>query len=502
MEHSMKSMIRASLCCLAAVSLTVPAFAAEVLPLSIPGPDREARIEKAAEKFNWVSSFASADAPAYNVQVSADRLAQLKANVADDGPLWLGVDADVDFAYRPFLKRQLVGETVYHGGGMVWTGTFRSEGANAVRLRLDNVDLPVGSELYVFGEYGHVFGPYTNGDVVADTGVLWTNTVAGESISLQLHTPVSKLRGERAGFFTVGKLSHLGDRYLFGAQAQEKAFCSWNDSCIRNASCENIPNAVQVAEDAVAYLLYSVNGGTYLCTGGLVNDTANSGTPYLLTANHCFSSQTSASSLEAYFQWSVGCGSSCGTQYFPPGSVSVVNGSTLLATDAGTDFTLVQLASAAPAGTALLGWTTSPVANSSGTDLYRVSHPSGSPQAYSEQSVNTSAGTCRTLPRGDFIYSDATLGDTEGGSSGSPVVNGSGQVVGQLYGACGASPSTTCDSDDRTVDGAFAVTFNSVSQWLDPGSGPTCGQVGDSCSSNSDCCNNKCRGRNGNKSCK
>ena len=30
---------------------------------------------------------------------------------------------------------------------------------------------------------------------------------------------------------------------------------------------------------------------------------------------------------------------------------------------------------------------------------------------------------------------------------------------------------TTCDDDDRTVDGAFAVTYSSIEQWLDPGSG-------------------------------
>ncbi len=141
------------------------------------------------------------------------------------------------------------------------------------------------------------------------------------------------------------------------------------------------------------------------------------------------------------------------------------------------------------------------MANSSGTNLYRVSHPAGSPQAYSEQEVNTTAGTCGTLPRGDFIYSDATLADTEGGSSGSPVVNGSAQVVGQLYGACGSSPSTTCDNDDRTVDGAFAVTFSSVSQWLDPGGGPTCLPKRASCTTNSECCSNRCRGRR-NKRCR
>lgn len=497
-----KCSLRLALCCLAALLLALPATA-DVPPLITPGPDVDARVAKTAATYEWVSSFASADAATYDVEVPAERLRALKADKVTNGPLWLGVDTAVDFTLRPGLKHQPVGSVVFHGDFLVWTGTFRSEGASAVRLRLDNVDLPEGSELFAFGEHGHVYGPYTNGNVHDASGVLWTNTVAGDSISLQLHQPIGTIRGTRVKSpFRVGQLSHLGDRYAFGVRSATKAFCSWNDTCIRNASCENIPSGVQVLQDAVAYLLFSSGGGTYLCTGGLLNDTANSGTPYLLTANHCFSKQTEASSLEAYFQWTVGCGSSCGTQYYPPGSVPVVTGSTLLASSSNTDFTLVQLSSAAPAGTAFLGWTTTAVANSSGTDLYRVSHPAGSPQAYSEQSVNTSAGTCSTLPRGDFIYSDATLGDTEGGSSGSPVVNGSGQVVGQLYGACGFSPGTTCDGDDRTVDGAFAVTYSSVAQWLDPGSGPTCAAVGDPCSSDSDCCSNKCRGPRNGKSCK
>ena len=255
-------------------------------------------------------------------------------------------------------------------------------------------------------------------------------------------------------------------------------------------------------EARVAYLLYDLPGGTYLCSGGLLNDTGSTGTPYLLTANHCFSTESAADSLEAYFQWTVGCGASCGSQYFPPGSVPRTVGADLLATSSTTDFTLVQLDQAAPSGSTFLGWTTAAVANCSGTNLYRVSHPSGSPQAYSEQEVNTSAGTCGGLPRGNYIYSDATLGDTEGGSSGSPVVNGSGQVVGQLFGACGATPATSCDGDDRTVDGAFAVTFSSIAEWLDPGSGPSCLSGGESCTVNSDCCSNRCRGPRNRKTCR
>ncbi len=403
------------------------------------------------------------------------------------------------FTFDAGRKSQAIGSTVVSEGTMVWTAAFRSAGATGVRLFLERVNLPEGAELYVFDRFGQVFGPYTDNG----RGSLWTNTAAGDEIVLQLHLPMDDAwNGARGELFQVTQLAHMGDGYSFGAGLVSRAFCAWNDSCITNAECESIPGNVQVVQDGVAYLLYSLPQGTFLCTGGLLNDTDSSGTPYLLTANHCFSNQSAASSLEAYFQWTVGCGASCGTQFFPPGSVPRTNGSNLLATSSNSDFTLVQLDQAAPSGSAFLGWTTANVANANNTDLFRVSHPSGSPQAYSEQSVNTGAGTCSGLPRGNFIYSDATLADTEGGSSGSPVVNSSNQVVGQLFGACGFSPGTSCDGDDSTVDGAFAVTFPSVAEWLDPSGGPSCSPSGASCTQNSDCCSNKCKGKSGKKKCK
>lgn len=488
----MKKLALVLLTCL----LALPVFGAEVPPFA-PAAEKatEERIVDTAALHAWLSSFEGlTKSTPFTVEIPAEKLTALATHQPTGGPLWVGVTTDVGFSFNTLNKVQPLGSVHYADGSMVWTAAFSSPGASGVRLHLDEINLPAEAQLYVYGRHGHAFGPYAAGESLS------TNAVAGDEIVLQLHMPLGG-KSLAAGF-QVASLTHLGDRYSFGTSSMDKAFCSWNDSCITNAECENIPNAVQVLQDAAAYLLFDVNGSTYLCTGGLLADTSNSATPYLLSANHCFSTQSTADTLEAYFQWTVACGEDCGNQYFPPGTVPRTLGATLLATDSKTDFTLVQLSEAAPSGSAFLGWTTTDVANSEGTQLYRVSHPKGSPQAYSEQQVNTTAGTCRTLPRGDFIYSDATLADTEGGSSGSPVVNGNGQVVGQLYGACGSSPSTTCDNDDRTVDGAFAVTYSSVAQWLDPGSGPTCADVGASCSSDSDCCSNKCKGRSGAKTCK
>jgi V8-like Glu-specific endopeptidase len=178
-----------------------------------------------------------------------------------------------------------------------------------------------------------------------------------------------------------------------------------------------------------------------------------------------------------------------------------------MATGSSGDFSLVRLSSTptTPDGVATyLGWSTTAVANTNNPPLFRISHPSGAPQAYTEHRVDTSAGTCRRLNRGTYIYSRDTLGATEGGSSGSPVVNGSGQVVGQLFGACGFNLNDVCDAaSNATVDGAFAAYFNNVAPFLNPsGGGGGCSPVGASCTVNSDCCSNSCKGKTGAKTCK
>jgi hypothetical protein len=181
-------------------------------------------------------------------------------------------------------------------------------------------------------------------------------------------------------------------------------------------------------------------------------------------------------------------------------------------------------------GVTYLGWDSAPVANTNGFDLFRISHPSGAPQSYSSHDVSTSAPVCQSWPRGDRIYSRDATGATEGGSSGSPVLNSAGEIVGQLSGACGTNLGNECDSvNNATVDGAFAAYFSQVEPFLDPDGGPVCttevcdGEDNDSdglvdeggvcggggglpsgaeCSANSQCASNNCKGKPGEKTCK
>jgi hypothetical protein len=122
-----------------------------------------------------------------------------------------------------------------------------------------------------------------------------------------------------------------------------------------------------------------------------------------------------------------------------------------------------------PAGSIYMGWDTEEVALDDDQVLYRLSHPKGAPLAFSKHQVDTSSPQCSGWPRGRWIYSKDILGATEGGSSGSPVFNEAGYIVGELTGSCGYNIEDPCDfARNWTADGALCSYFFLVSDLLVP----------------------------------
>jgi V8-like Glu-specific endopeptidase len=264
--------------------------------------------------------------------------------------------------------------------------------------------------------------------------------------------------------------------------------CTDNAACVIGANCVPTNAAVAVAKDAVAHILFASGGWLYICSGGLVADRdTKTLAPYFMTANHCIGRDSEASTLETFFFYEAACGT-CSN----PGTANTT-GSAIVSTSSRTgDFTLLKLSQPAPSGAAFLGWNRTDITKST-DNLYRISHPKGAPQSYSEQVVDPNAGVCRSWPRGKWIYSRDTLGATEGGSSGSPVVNGAGQLVGQLSGACGTNVNDVCDSvKNATVDGAFSAYYTLVAPYLEATGGGGCTDAdGDGyCAESGDCNDN------------
>src|SRR5262249_33582189 len=144
---------------------------------------------------------------------------------------------------------------------------------------------------------------------------------------------------------------------------------SADSGCLIDGTCVDPATLGIIASyrHAVGELFFMKDGGGFACTGGLLNDKPGSGTPYLLTANHCFPTQASASSLQV--SWDDAPASCNGTAPALD-SLPQSNGATLLATSLKSDFTFVKLASV-PANRFFLGWTTTAVAD--GTVLSRLS---------------------------------------------------------------------------------------------------------------------------------
>jgi hypothetical protein len=362
-------------------------------------------------------------------------------------------------------------------GRLSWTTAFVSPGARAVRLHLSEAYLPPGSRAFVYTEQGEVHGPYSFEGGLGPEG-FWTHSVAGEQVYLEVQ--FSGVGGDGALCrLVISQVAHLASTAA-ASLTPEAAAVPEDTSCFKDETCMTAADFGPIASvsRAVAALEFfdPAANGFFLCSGALIGAVGDPSTPYVLTANHCFSTQASATSLQATFNF---VNTSCNQQPYPAESTFPSTlGSTLLATGTSSDFTFVRLAQNPPSGAYLLPWTTQDVSTFSGTKLYRLSHPAPSgiplPQFFTRSAVvGSPLGTCAGAPVGNFIYSSQEVGGTTGGSSGSVITLADGSIVGQLFGKCGTDTSDDCAAANfYLLDGAFRPTYASVAQWLNPqGSG-------------------------------
>ncbi len=356
------------------------------------------------------------------------------------------------------------------------------EGAHGMRLGLRVTALPGDSVLRVYSQQRpdtvyEVSGQQilqtlernqAAGDQSAAARTWWTPELGDAEQTVELELPAGT--DPRAVRLAIPAVSHIFED-LSLPQASEIAMqLEETISCTLDAICYE--QLVQ-QRNAVARMLFTKGGSTYVCTGTLLNDSGSTGVPYFLSANHCISTQSVASTLQTDWFYRA---SSCNARTLSPQSTRRLSGATLLYAGAATDTSFMRLNDTPPPGATFAGWDASVLGTGAavaglhhpGGDLLKISF--GKMVGLAECRV-TSASQFSCLPgNGGYYVAQWSQGAIEGGSSGSALFR-NGLVVGTLYGGV-----VTCvAADSAAVYGRFDLAYGSaLKKWLAVASpGPT-----------------------------
>ncbi|MDM0054396.1 serine protease [Variovorax fucosicus] len=394
-------------------------------------------------------------------------------------PTRVGVAREVSETATTAKVSGMMGWSPTSTGGKVAAMRFQSSGAEGVRIGLLVESLPLGSvvRFYADGADKAYVVPAQEilttiqrnldaGDATSAARTYWSPNLGGAAITVEVDIPPGATTDSVQ--VSVPRLSHIlvDVRKLDSIQkVGEAGSCTLDVSC--SASYSEVSKSVAMMDFVGDGTNGTVNGSTYVCTGTLLNDRTSSGIPYFLSANHCISNQTVASTLYTFWFYKS---ASCNSTQVSPALAAMTSGATLLYQSAATDTSFMRLNSMPPAGAVYAG--SSSFAPDLYADVYGVSHPQGDLQKYSSGDFmgqgSCANGACSSsLTSGaNFLRAVWTLGTTESGSSGSGLfmkMNGKDYLVGQLYGGY-ASCSNRFGTD---YYGRFDKAYQAaLSQWL------------------------------------
>lgn len=330
----------------------------------------------------------------------------------------------------------------------------------AIRLEANGGRVPDGVVLHFVGAGANVFE--ATGKDFAQGQVYWTPAVEGDSLTVELVLP----RDSHPGDFrlSVPQVSY------FGASPYKAGY---SDGFGSSGSCENdvvcSTNSGKAAYDnatkAVAKMLFtdSSDGGSYICTGTLLNNSNSPKRQLFWSAAHCIADQATASTLQTiWFYNTTQCHGSAST--INSAVTVLTGGATLLHRDASRDTLLLELKKTPPAGVFYQGWNSTSIANnSSTTDIH---HPAGDAKKYSLGTVG--AVNANYSSRTHMTKVNWTSSVTEGGSSGSGLLtiatDGSYQLRGGLFGGPSSCSASSANKNDYFSD--FGGVYSQIASYF------------------------------------
>lgn len=386
-------------------------------------------------------------------------------DITKDSPWRFGYKYEVDF------NLDNSGEwTVLPNGDKLWQIAIECKSALTINLLFEDFSLPKGAYLYMYDiDKTNRVGAYTQRNNRLD-GHLGTELVHGEKIIVEYLEPANAIK---KGKFTIANVIH-GYRSIGPIQDSLSRALNSSGDCNIDVNCplgDGWDNEIR----SVALI---VVGGSGICTGALINNTCDDGTPYFLTANHCLGGGTGSWAFR--FNWQSPEGTeSCATtaNSVDPGQPydQTANGATTLASGTAADFALLELdnmtlSDAQNWNCFYAGWDATDLTNV--TEATGIHHPSGDVKKICREDdspYHSSAAGAAV-----WYIDQWEDGVTEPGSSGSPLFDQNHRIIGQLYGGAAAC-SGTVNNGQYDYYGRIGVAWNNgVDAFLAPNS---CGET-------------------------
>jgi hypothetical protein len=336
--------------------------------------------------------------------------------------------------------------------------------ALSINVIFDEFELAPGALLHMYDEsLSYYIGAHT-AENNNENRMLGTELIKADRMIIEVFEPREVIGQSK---LLLGTIVHgYLDLDELAKGLNDSGACNIDVNCPQGAGWELQRNSVAMM----------VSGGGF-CTGSLVHNTTGNVIPYFISANHC---GTNPGGWTFRFRWeSPVSGVSCATTANSANGPTTmnVNGGVLRANNSNSDFTLTELNTAPnPAwGIYYNGWDATDALTITRTT--GIHHPRGdikkichSLMAPLKQTVNFNGNPNAQMWRVPFW----TEGVTEPGSSGSPLFDQNGRVVGVLAGGAAACNGTS-NNGQYDIYGRFGVawdalpqTNNQLKHWLDP----------------------------------
>ena len=383
---------------------------------------------------------------------------------------------------------------------LVWREEISWPDATYIAPHFSHFVLPRGARVVIRHPEGlrswtyHGFG---KGDELQKDG-FWGIHIPGDTAIVELYSrvPVDK-SAVRIDSFAWGlpAWEELAESLLDGEWGT-KALCGQDDS--EWAQCYS--GTIYNKSKAVARLLI---GGSSACTGWLLGDQG-----HLITNEHCISTNSAAQNTDYEFLAEGSCNTNCASFGACPGIVEATSG-TLIQDNATLDYALILLPTNLSSTYGFFQMRSAGAVVDE--QIYIPGHPGawGKKIAVDSGHSSDASGQCEVFSLNEAPCSGgggSDVGyycDTQGGSSGSPVVASSDNAVVALH-HCANCPNRGVPVQAIISNLGSNLPSNATVGGTPPPPPPppSCTASGQSCTGNSQCCSGNCKGKPGRQTCK